>query len=414
MAWQATLGIVLLLGLAWAFSEKRAAVPWRLVASGIALQFIIAAVLLRVDWVGNAFQALNHVVAALRTAAGDGTAFVFGYVGGGAPPFSIDHPEHTFVLAFQGLPLILLVSAISALLFHWRVLPAIVRGFAWLLGKSLGLGGAVGFATAANVFVGMIEAPLLIRPYLRDMSRAGLFMVMTAGMATISGNMFVLYATILAPVVPDAAGNLLIASLISAPAAVAIAALMVPGADKDELAEEPVAPGDKGSAAEALVDGTSDGVKLVIGVAAILIVAVALVSLVNQMLGVFPLVSAEPLTLQRMAGWLMAPVAWLLGVPWSEALTAGELMGTKVVLNELVAYLNLAALPEDGLSAESRLILTYGLCGFANLGSLGILLGGLAAMVPDRRADIVALGPKALLSGNLASFMTGAVAGLVG
>ena len=413
MAWQGILGIVVLLGLAWAFSEKRAAVPWRLVASGIVLQFVIAVVLLRVEPVERAFQAFSHVVAAMQAAARAGTTFVFGYLGGGDPPFETAYPENAFVLAFQGLPLILLISALSAVLFHWRVLPVIVRGFAWALRKTLGLGGAVGFAAAANVFVGMIEAPLLIRPYLRDMSRAGLFMVMTAGMATIAGNMFVLYATILAPVVRDAAGNLLTASLISAPAAIAVAALLVPGRGRDELAQAPISTGDAGSTAEAVVNGTFEGVKLVISVAATLIVAVALVALVNEVLDAFPVVGGEPLTLQRMVGWIMAPVAWLLGVPWSEAPTAGELMGSKIVLNELVAYLDLAALPADSLSAHSRLILTYGLCGFANLGSLGILLGGLGAMIPDRRADIVALGPKALLSGNLASFLTGAVAGIV-
>jgi len=238
-------------------------------------------------------------------------------------------------------------------------------------------------------------------------------MVMTAGMATISGNIFVLYATILAPVVPDAAGNLLTASLISAPAAVAVAALMVPGRGKDDLAEALALPEKTGSALEAVVDGTAEGVKLVISVAAILIVAIALVSLANQALDLFPAVSGAPLTLQRILGWGMMPVAWLLGVPWNEALTAGELLGTKVVLNELVAYLDFAALPADALSAQSRLILAYALCGFANLGSLGILLGGLGAMIPQRRADVVALGPKALLSGNIASFMTGAVVGIV-
>lgn len=413
MAWQGTVGIIFLLGLAWACSERRTAVPWRMVAVGIALQFVAAVVLLRVEPVERAFAGLNRVVGAIETAARAGTAFVFGYAGGGAPPFETVHPENTFILAFQGLPLILLVSVLSALLFHWRILPAIVRGFAWALRKTLGLGGAVGFAAAANVFVGMIEAPLLIRPYLRDMSRAGLFMVMTAGMATISGNMFVLYATILAPVVPDAAGNLLTASLISAPAAIAVAALMVPGRGKDELAEALLAPRENGSAAEAVIDGTAEGIRLVISVAAILVVAIALVSLINQLLDILPGIAGEPLTLQRIVGWGMMPVAWLLGVPWSEALPAGELMGSKVVLNELVAYLGLAKLPADALSAHSRMILTYALCGFANLGSLGILLGGLGAMVPDRRSDIVALGPKALLSGNLASFMTGAVVGIV-
>ncbi len=414
MAWQSIVGLFCFVGLAWAISEKRSAVPWRLVISSLVLQFVVALVLLRVELVNEAFAALNQVVLAAQAATLEGTAFVFGYLGGGEPPFEVADPAKTFVLAFQGLPLILLVSALSALLFYWRVIPLIVRGFVWALRRSLGLGGAVSVGTAANVFIGMVEAPLLIRPYLRDMSRAGLFMVMTAGMATIAGNMFVLYATILSPVIPDAAGNLMTASLISAPAAIAIAALMIPGTGKTDLAEVSIAASDAGSSMEALVDGIFKGSKLVISVAVTLIVAIALVGLVNQALGLLPSVGGTPLSLHRMLGWAMAPVAWLIGVPWAEAGLAGQLIGVKVVLNELVAYLDMAALPDEALSPESRLALTYALCGFANLGSLGILLGGLSAMVPERRAEILALGPKSLLSGNLACFMTGAVAALLG
>jgi len=414
MPGQGVLGVVFLLGLAWLVSEKRLAVPWRLVATGVGLQFVMALLLLRVEPVEHAFAALNGVVVAVQSATAEGTRFVFGYLGGGDAPFEVTQPEHVFVLAFKGLPLILLVSALSALLFHWRVLPLVVRGFAWTLKKTLGLGGAVGFAAAANVFIGMIEAPLLIRPFLQNMSRSGLFMVMTAGMATIAGNMFVLYADFLKDVVPDAAGHLMTASLISAPAAIAIAALMVPGEEQDEPSTISVESGDTRSAVEALVNGTSQGVKLVISVTATLIVAVALVHLVNEALGLLPTDGGPPLTLQRLLGWAFAPVAWLLGVPWSEATIGGELLGDKVVLNELFAYDKLSKLPSDSLAPHSRLILTYALCGFANIGSLGILLGGLSTMVPDRREDIFALGPRSLLSGNLASFLTGTVVGLVG
>lgn len=414
MAWQAIFGIAILLGLAWAWSENRGSVSWRLVIGGILLQFVLAGVLLRFEPLENAFEALNDAMLAVQTATWEGTAFVFGYLGGGNPPFETAHPENAFIFAFQGLPLILLVSALSALLFHWRILPLIVRGFAWVLRKVLDVGGAVGVSAAANVFVGMTEAPLLIRPYLRDMNRAGLFIVMTAGMATISGNMFVLYATILVPVVPDAAGNLMTASLISAPAAIAIAALLVPGTDRHGSDKVSVVIEKRDSGIEAIVIGTIEGARLVVGIVATLVVAIALVGLVNQLFGLLPAVGGEALSLQRLLGWAMAPVAWLLGIPWSEALTAGELMGTKIVLNELIAYLNLAALPAEDLSPHSRLILTYGLCGFANLGSLGILLGGLGVMVPERRADIFALGPKSLLAGNLACFLTGAVVALVG
>jgi len=413
MAWQAACGILVLLGLAWAGSESCSSVAWRLVIVGILLQFVLAAALLRFEPLEHAFEALNKAMPVLQAAIREGMAFVFGYLGGGDPPFVTAHPEHNFVFAFQGLPLILLVSVLSALLFHWRVLPLIVRVFTWILRKILDVGGAVGIATAANVFIGMTEAPLLIRPYLREMDRSGLFIVMTAGMATISGNMFVLYATILSPVIPDAAGNLMTASLLSAPAAIAVAALLVPGTSRYESGTIEVRLDQRRSSIEAIVVGTFDGVKLIVGVAATLVVAITLVSLVDQLLQLLPTIGGEALSLQRLLGWALAPVAWLIGIPWSEALTAGELMGTKIVLNELVAYLNLAALPATELSPQSRLILTYALCGFANLGSLGILLGGLGVMVPERRADIFELGPKSLLAGSLACFLTGAVVALV-
>ena len=410
---QAALGLVVLLGLAWAISENRGAISVRVVASAMALQMLLAALLLRVPPITVALSMLNKAVEVLRQATLAGTSFVFGYLGGGPVPFEPTAPQNVFILATQGLPLILIVSALSALLFYWRILPKMVQGFAWLLERTIGLGGAVGVASSANVFIGMIEAPLLIRPYLRDMTRASLFLVMTVGMATIAGNMFVLYATVLSPVLTDAAGTLMVASVISAPASVAIAALMVPGDYTGDAVEQRGPDEDATSAAEAIVNGTLNGFRVVVAVAVLLIVAIALVDLTNQVLGLLPDVGGFRLSLQRMLGWLLAPVAWLIGIPWTEAGLAGELMGTKVVLNELVAYLSMAELPEGALSPRSDKILTYALCGFANLGSLGILLGGLATMVPDRRAEIVALGPKALIAGTIACFMTGAVAGIL-
>lgn len=410
---QAALGLIVLLGFAWAVSEDRRAIPMRVVASAMALQFGLAVLLLRLPPVTAALSWLNKAVEALRQATIAGTSFVFGYLGGGPAPFEPTAPQNGFILATQGLPLILIVSALSALLFYWRILPKIVQGFAWLLERTIGLGGATGVASAANVFVGMIEAPLLIRPYLRDLTRAGLFLVMTVGMATIAGNMFVLYATVLSPVLTDAAGTLMGASVISAPASVAIAALMVPGDYTGDAVEQPGPGEDATSAVEAIVNGTLAGVRIIVAVAAVLIVAIALVHLANLFLSLLPEIGGFRLSLQRILGWLLMPVAWLIGIPWNEAGLAGELMGTKIVLNELVAYLSMAELPADALSPRSATILTYALCGFANLGSLGIMLGGLAALVPERRAEIVALGPKALVAGTVACFMTGAMAGLL-
>ncbi|ODR99862.1 nucleoside:proton symporter [Methyloceanibacter methanicus] len=410
---QAGLGLIVLLGFAWAVSEDRRAIPVRVVASAMALQFALAVLLLRLPPVTAALSWLNKAVEALRQATLAGTSFVFGYLGGGPVPFEPTAPQNMFILATQGLPLILIVSALSALLFYWRILPKIVEGFAWLLERTIGLGGATGVASAANVFVGMIEAPLLIRPYLRDLTRAGLFLVMTVGMATIAGNMFVLYATVLSPVLTDAAGTLMVASVISAPASVAIAALMVPGDYTGDAVEQPGPGEDATGAVEAIVNGTLAGVRIIVAVVAVLIVAIALVHLVNLFLGLLPEIGGFRVSLQRILGWLLMPVAWLIGIPWNEAGLAGELMGTKIVLNELVAYLSMAELPADALSPRSATILTYALCGFANLGSLGIMLGGLAALVPERRAEIVDLGPKALVAGTMACFMTGAMAGLL-
>ena len=409
---QALAGLGAYCALAWALSERRAAVRLRPILAGVALQFALALALTRLPFVRAGFTALNGLVLALERATTAGTGFVFGYVGGGPLPFAVTEPGATFILAFRALPLVLVVSALSALLYHWRILPLVVRGFAWGLQRSLGIGGAAGLSAAANVFVGMIEAPLFIRPYLRALSRSELFMVMTTGMATIAGTVMVLYATVLTPVLPDALGHILIASILSAPAAITVARILVPDAGPPTLAEM-TAPAQTHSAMDAVTRGTADGVTLLMHIVAMLVVLVALVALVNMGLGLLPDVLGAPLTLQRLLGWAMAPVVWLAGIPWSEAQTAGSLMGTKTVLNELLAYLELARLPADALSPHSRLIVIYALCGFANFGSLGILLGGLGAMVPERNAEIVGLGLKSILSGTLATLMTGAIIGLV-
>ena len=410
---QAFIGIAALPALAWVLSDNRRHINWRLVAIALVLQVVIAWILLDLAPARVLFLKLNGVIAALQQATREGTAFVFGYLGGGPTPFALSDPAHGFVLAFQALPILLVMSALSALLFHLRILPAVVGAAAWVLRRTLGVGGAVGVSAAANVFVGMVEAPLLVRPYLAKLGRGELFMVMTCGMATIAGTVFVLYATILAPAIPDAAGQLLTASLMNVPAALLIAELMVPtGHDRTEAADiEP--PVRATSAMEAIAIGAADGAMLLINVAAALIVLVALVSLVNQALVLLPDVGGVPITLQRLLGWPLTPLTWSLGIPWNEAPLAGQLLATKVVLNELVAYSKLAALPEGVLSAHSRLILTYAFCGFANFGSLGIMLGGMATMVPERRGEIASLGLRSIIAGTLATCLSGAVAGLL-
>jgi CNT family concentrative nucleoside transporter len=412
LALQSALGLLVLLGLAWAISENRRAVPWRILISGVLLMAVMAALLLKVPLFKQFFFSLNDGLMALEKATQAGTSFVFGYLAGGKQPFAELPEASSFVLAFRALPLILVVSALSSLLFYWRVLPFIVQSISKVLEKIMGVGGAVGLSTAANVFVGMVEAPLVIRPYLQHMSRGELFIVMTGGMAGIAGTMMVLYASILGPVVPEAMGHILSASLITAPAAIVIAALMVPPVGTP-TAGTLAATQEAKSAMDAITRGTIDGITLLLNIVAMLIVLVALVTLANLALTLLPEFGGAAVTLQRVLGALMAPLVWLMGIPWDEAPQAGALMGSKTILNEFIAYREMAQLPTGALSERSRVIMTYALCGFANFGSLGIMIGGLATMVPARRDEIVALGMHSIVSGTLATMAAGAVVGIL-
>jgi CNT family concentrative nucleoside transporter len=340
-----------------------------------------------------------------------GTSAVFGFLGGGPLPYEEIIPNSSITLAFRALPLILVISALSAVLFYWKILPLVVKAFSWALQKSMRIGGAEGLGVSANIFVGMVEAPLLIRPYLKSMTRSELFSLMTCGLATIAGTVLVLYASILGGIIPNALGHILTASIISAPAAITIAKIMVP--ETGTLTAGDLAPSDEyRSSMDAITKGTTQGVQLILSVVAMIIVLVALVHLANIILGVFPDAGGRPITLQRLLGYVMAPVVWLMGIPWQETGVAGSLMGTKTVLNEFIAYLDLSSLAEGALSPRSRLILMYAMCGFANPGSLGIMIGGMGTMAPERRDEIVALGLRSILAGTLATCMTGAVVGI--
>jgi len=405
-------GLAGLLGIAWLLSERRRAVPWRLVGAGVLLALLLAVAMLKLPPVAAALGWANGALDALERATQAGTAMVFGYLGGGPAPFETSNAHASFILAFRALPLVLVIAALSALLFHWGVLPAVVRGFAALLKRTMGIGGAVGLSAAANVFVGMVEAPLVIRPYLARLSRGELFIVMNCGMATIAGTVLVLYASILKPIVAEPLTQLLVASFVATPLAIAIAAVMVPPV-LTEASDLRLQREDASSMA-ALTRGTLEGLQLWLNIIALLIVAVALVALVNAALGVLPDVAGAPLSLERVFGWAFAPLAWLIGVPWSEAAVAGQLLGKKTVLNELIAYVEMARLPPEALSPRSRLLLTYALCGFANFGSLGIMLGGLTALLPaERRAEVADLGLKSVLAGLLSTCAAAALVGLL-
>ena len=410
-ALQGIFGYAMFIAMAWAISENRRAVPWRTVVGGVLLQVALAVVILKLPGAQAVFAAMNDALLALEQATRAGTGMVFGYLGGGPLPFAETAAGASFVLAFQALPIVLVMSALSALLFHWRVLPLLVQGMSWLLERTLGVGGAVGISTAANVFVGMVEAPLLVKPYLARVNRGELFIILAAGMAGVAGTVMGLYAGIVGPRVPGALGHILAASFISAPAAIVFSVLMVPP-EGEPTGRHVSLPQLDGSSMDAITRGTAEGLQLLLNVVAMLIVLVALVALANGLLGLLPHEGAA-WSLQRLLGWIMAPLAWLAGVSWAESATAGALLGTKTVLNELVAYLEFAALPADALSGRSRVIMTYALCGFANLGSLGIMIGGLTTMVPERRREILELGPRTLVAGTLATLSCGAVVGVL-
>ncbi|HEY6254469.1 MAG TPA: nucleoside transporter C-terminal domain-containing protein [Xanthobacteraceae bacterium] len=411
---QSAFGMIALLAIAWLISENRRAVSWRQAAVGLAVTFATAVLFLKVPGVTAAFSGINHAVDAIADATKAGTAFVFGYVGGGPLPFELKVPGAEFSLAFQALPLVLVMSVLTSLLFHWRILPPIVRGLSWVLERTLGVGGAVGLSAAANIFLGMIEAPLFIRPYLISLTRAELFIVMTVGMACIAGTVLVIYATMLAPIIPNAPAHLVVASVLDAPAAILIAMIMVPD---PEGARTGATLGDGRKAAsstmDAIVQGAITGLELLLNICVMLIVLVALVHLANSILGLLPDIGGAPISLQRVLGLLMAPICWLMGIPWQDAATAGSLMGIKTVLNEFIAYVELTKLPPEALDPRSRLIMLYAMCGFANFGSLGIMIGGLGTMAPERRADVTALGLKAIVSGTLSTCLIGSIVGVL-
>ena len=409
---QSLLGFFALALLAWLFSEKRRQVSLRILITGLFLQAGLALLLIKFPGSQDVFLWLNRVVESLEESTRAGTGFVFGYLGGAELPFEEKSPGASYILAFRGLPLVLVISALSSLFFYWRIMPVIVRAFSWVLRRIMGIGGVEGLGTAANIFVGMVESPLVVRPYLIKISRSELFTIMTSGMATIAGTVMVLYAAILTRAVPGVMGHLLTASIISAPAAVTISKLMIPETETPTTGEFEVPRGAE-SSMDAITRGTLEGIRLLINIIAMLVVLVALVHLLNLILGYLPELGGQPITFQRLLGAMMAPITWLMGIPWAEAKTAGALMGTKTVLNELLAYLDLAALPADALSERSRLILVYAMCGFANFGSLGIMIGGMGAMAKERRGEIVGLGLKSIVGGTLATCMTGAMVGML-
>jgi CNT family concentrative nucleoside transporter len=408
---QSLFGLVVIVAACWALSENRRAFPWKLAIGAVALQGALVLGLFAIPGSQGVLAAITGAVDGLAVATNRGTQFVFGYLAGGDQPYSVTNQPALFTFAFQVLPLILVISALSALLWHWKILKWITHGFGFLFQKTMGLGGASALAVAANIFLGMIESPIVIRAYLDKLTRSELFLMMVVGLATVAGSTMVAYAAILAPVLPNAAGHVLVASIVSAPAGILLARIIIPEkpGEGGEVADYGSAL-KYDSAIDAIVKGTSDGLMVVLNISAVLIVFVALVALVNVMIGGFWLFG-DHVTVERVLGWAFMPVAWLTGVSWDEAGKAGWLLGVKLTLTEFVAFIELGKIPAGEMTERTRMLMTYALCGFANIGSVGITVTGLSVLMPERREEVLGLVWKGLFAGFLATLMTACVVG---
>jgi CNT family concentrative nucleoside transporter len=409
---QGFLGLVAFLFIGWLLSEDRKNIDYKTVVLTVFAQIVLAFLTTRVGVVRQFFLWISEGIHALKSAAMAGTSFVFGYLGGGNLPFELSEGGNAFIFAFQPLPMVIVVSALSMLLFHWKVIPFIVKGFSFVLQKTIKVGGALGVCAAAKVFFGQTEAPLMIRPYLSKISRSELFSVMTMGMATTSVSIMVLYATILEKTIANPISHILTASIISVPAALAISRMMIPHTGEDTSGDL-IVPYKFSGSMEAVSQGANDGLQLFLGILTMLIVTLSLVALTNSILGVIPIGEGQTLSLQWIFGHAMAPVSWLMGIPWSECIDAGNLIGTKTVLNEVMAFIGLTDMAEGVLSPRTDLMMTYALCGFANFSSIGIQIGGIGAMVPERKPEIIALGFRAMIAGTIASCMSGTIIGIL-
>ena len=412
---QPVIGFFALLSLGAIFSTNLKKIKIGYMFNAIAIQFVLAFLLLKWTVITDFFEILSRGVLALTTATDSGVAFVFGYLATGAPgaPFEITNPGGTFIFAFGGLILVVVVSAFSALLWHWRIIPVIVNGLSVLFKKPLNVGGPVGLSATANVFLGQVEAPLLVRPYLATMTKHELLILMTVGMSTIAGSIMATLNLMLFDVYgASLIGHFLTASIISVPAAIMYANMMIPSEEKTEF---PTDHDEKmyRSSIDAITEGTRSGLDIFLNIIALLIVVLSLVALVNMSLASLPEFNGAVLSLERMAGWIFSPLAWCMGIPWPEAQLAGELLGVKTMTNEFIAYIRLAEIDPLLLSERTRLIMLYALCGFANLSSVGILISGMGAMAPERKNDLIEVSGRALVAAVLASCMTGFIVGIL-
>jgi len=412
---QSLTGVTLVLALCWLMSENRRRFPWKLAIGAILIQALLVLGLFGLPALREGLAALGRGVEGLGASTQAGSAFVFGFLAG-APdrqPYPVDSPGALFIFGFRVLPVILVVCALAALLWHWRILRWITQGFGFVFRRAFGLRGAPALATAATIFMGQVEGPIFIRSYLKSLSRSELFLLIAVGMSCVSGSTMVAYVTILQGVLPDAAAHVLTASIVSAPAGVLLSRIVVPSDRVLEAEDEGAAVIGKTyeSSVDAVIKGTSDGLQIVLNVAAALIVFVAFTAIVDRLLAGLPPVAGAPVTLERILGLAFSPLAWSLGVPWRDAPTAGALLGVKLVLTEFSAFIRLGGLPASELTDRSRVIMTYALCGFANIASVGINVAGYNVLAPERRSEVIGLVWKAMAVGFLATCLSGAVVG---
>ena len=406
---QGIFGVLFLIVVAWLCSERRDQIDVRFLGIGLFAQFSLAFLFFQVPLISDILMSLNFIIAAIEAATLEGTRFLFGYLGGGSEPFEVSEGGYLYLFAFRVLPNVIVFCVLIAVLWYWKILPKVVTGFGFLLRRVFQVSGAVGTSAAATLFLGMVETPMIIRAYLTKLTRSEFFTVMTCGMSTVAGSVMIIYANTLSDIIPGAIGHIVVGSVLNIVGAIYVSRIIVPE-DSTPTSSDKFEDLGYSSTMDAITRGTQDGLKLALNIGGMLLVIISLVALVNGVLGLIE-ISGEPLSLQRMLGWLFSPLAWLIGVPWSEAQLAGNLMGSKIVLNEMIAFIELAALGND-LSENSRLVLLYALCGFANFGSLGILIGGLSTLVPERKTDYLSLAPKSLISGNVVTFITASLVGL--
>ena len=408
---QSLIGIVVLILIALPFSESIQEIKVKFIIYALLIQTSLAFILLEIPFISSFFDVMSIAVESLRLSAIEGSSFVFGYLGGGEAPFEVSNNQNLPIFAFTFLPMLIFLSALSALLWHWKILPFLIKLLAKLFENPLDAKGPIGLAATANIFLGQLEAPLLIKPYLNKMNQRDLLIIMTVGMSTIAGSVMVLYITWLDDKFSGVIGHFLTASILSVPAAIMFSNILIPSAQTElKTAKEDLKMYE--SSMDAISVGTKDGLNMFLSVIASLIVFLSLVALADFMLGIIPNVYGEPLSLQRITAFIFAPIAWLMGIPFSEIIPAGNLLGTKTIFNELIAFNDLRDLDTNILSERSQLIMLYGICGFANISSVGILLGGLSAICPDIRGTLLKIAFRALFAATLASCLTGTVVSL--